>query len=1119
MSTASIPAARHLQAKNPAEQTLRVAKIQRTCVHDGPGLRTTVFFKGCGLRCLWCQNPENLSAAPLEGDVFVSTEEIASVLRKDAAYYRATGGGVTLSGGEPLLQNPAELTRLLTALKKDGIPVSVETTLFVPWDHIEPLVPFIDLFLVDFKVIGNSGTHKALTGQDDHLIQENFLQLLALEPQPKVRCRMVMVPGQNDSPAQIKAAADYLKSLDVTQLELLQYHTLHEDKAKRLGLDIPQLGISPAQGLVSLKAGAERFRAEGIDIFSDALQPKPQPAQFTKRVLRIQQEIRENPREISFETSLLKTNYYKKYNGFAKPVHIHRAERLHYVLDRRSLNVYPGELIVGNFTEKRVGGQIWEEQYGPLYISFLYKADRMTPVPFISTAEERKQFYTKIFPYWLPRCIIGRFTSLDGPAQLVQSLSSVAEQRVGFNNNFAGIAHFIVNFERMLTLGTTGLKAEVRQTAKEHPEHNRDLYRGMLIALDALESFAARYAALIQKQCNIATDPNRKAELALMAEVCRRVPKYPARTFHEALQSMMFLQIALCTEGYENAVSYGRVDQILQPYYEKDLADGRITYDQAKELLSLWVLKMDECILINDGDGLLNVSKLFETLSTDQALTFGGTKPDGGDATNDLTFMFIDICELLPLSVNMCARIHKDSPQPYLDRLAEIYINGCPMPELFADDVYFDTLQSHYGASPENARNYSIVGCVEPIASPDHFGNTDSANMNVTLPLLQAMKGQRDDLWNFDVPTQIEKFATRTIEYFTQGKEPLGQKIRQMRKTQLRRRGEARGQFVYDPPKDMDQLLDRFQKRLNFLARSILADQQKIEKVLSQHFTTPLASSLYPSCVRRGLDAYEGGADYNSAGIQGVGITDAADSLLAIDELVFRQRKYTLLDMIYAADDNFEGERNQQILNDILALPKFGDDRGTDSVRWVTKVMEIFNIALAQCPFTVRAGGTDPQHAKGRYAAGYYALNTSDRYGKYTQALPSGRKAGIPLANSVTPRYSAEQDDLLSALNDISQINFRDYAVNGSTVTFTVDAALFPGKTGVHNLGSIFQTFLTSGGMQFQPNVVSRELLLDAYEHPEKHKYLMVRVAGYCSYFNELSDDLKKVIINRTCYA
>ncbi|MDR0884193.1 MAG: radical SAM protein [Oscillospiraceae bacterium] len=1108
--------------------TLTVAKIQRTCVHDGTGLRSTVFFKGCGLRCLWCQNPENLTTEPRDGDLTLTPAQLVDVLRKDHAYYKATAGGVTLSGGEPLLQNTDTLLALLRLLSDAGIPVNVETTLFVPWSKIEPLIPYIDTFLVDFKVVGDSAEHEKLTGQSDERIRENVAKLLASAHEPKVRFRMVIVPGYNDAPAQIQNAAEYIKSLGFDDLELLQYWKFYEDKAERLGLDVPQLGIAQTDALTALKAAAKTFRESGLEVWSDSLQPKPYHATFTERVNKIRQELWEAPREICFETALLKTEYYKKFKGFKKPVHIHRAERLKYVLEHRTLNVYPGELLVGNFTAKRVAGQIWEEQYGPLYITFLYKAARQTPVPFASTKAERRKFYTKVFPYWLPRCIIGRYALRNGAKQMVQTFSSVAEQTVGFNNNFAAIAHFIVNFDRLLENGTAGLKEEIRAAMAAHPENNQDFYRGALEGLDALEIFGLRYVDMLNDMAATEGDAGRRQELLDMAAVCAQVPKHPARTFREALQAMTFLMIALCTEAYENAVSLGRLDQILQPYYERDLAAGRITYDEAKELLSLFVLKMDECILVNDGDGLLNISKLFETLSTDQAVTFGGLKPDGTDGTNPVTYMLCDICELLPLAINMCARIHKDSPQKYLNRLAQLYIGGCPMPELFSDEAYLKTLATHYRESEENCRNYSIVGCVEPICSPDHFGNTDCCNMNVTLPLVQAMRGTENDLWNYAFPEQVEKFITRITDYAFPKATPRHARIRAKRREKIRQRDIKRGYYsVENPPQSMDELLERYQERLNFLARSILHDQQVVEQQLSETLTTPLASSLYEGCIRTGKDAYEGGTDYKTAGIQAVGITDTADSLVAINELVFKQGKYTLRELLAAIDADYVGEEYQQILADTLACPKFGDNTTEETAFWVNKVMDIYNRALAQCPYAVRSGGRPQTNAtedfadprSGAYTAGYYALNTSDRYGKYSGALPSGHRKGVSLANSVAPAHGAVQDDLLSALNDVSLVDFARHAVNGSTVTFTIDAALFPGQSGVKNLAEIFRTFLTHGGMQFQPNVVSRELLQDAYDHPEKHKYLMVRVAGYCAYFQELSDELKKIIIGRTCYA
>ncbi|HNY51040.1 MAG TPA: pyruvate formate lyase family protein [Smithella sp.] len=1086
-------------------EKLNVLKIQRTCVHDGPGIRTTIFFQGCRLRCLWCQNPEALSLKPAPAsDDDYSIPEIMEIVLRDKDYYAKTGGGITLSGGDPLLQNPNTLTYLLKLLKDENIHIAVETSLHVPWENVERIASYVDLFLVDLKVVGDEELHKKLTKQDDHLIQSNIKKLIASNA--KIKFRMVMVPGYNDAEIQIKATADFLKSIHDPSIELLKYHNMYEDKARRLGLVRKSLNITPEQSLMSVKNAVDIFKSLDIHAACYDLDACRNKAVFSDRVYEIQKDIRESDYHLCFEASRLKTTFYKK-NGFHKSVHIHRAERLAYVLKNKKVIIYPHELLVGNFTSKRVGGQVWEEHYGILFGSILHQIHRQTPVSFQCSWKDRLHFYLRILPFWKKHSLLTKVNRKF--SDLVLSISRLCEMNVGFNNNMAAIAHFIVNFERLLTLGTSGLIKEIETTQKEKPENNQDFYQGMIIALQALETFAGKYADTLSELGKTEKDPTRRQELEHMAQICRHVPKYPARTYHEALQSMMFLQIALCIESYENAISFGRLDQILYPYYKKDMEAGTITYEKAKELLALFVLKMDECILVNDGDTYLAIGRLFETQSTDQALTFGGVDRNGRDATNDLTYMLVDICELQPLAVNMTARIHQDSPVQYLDRLAEVYINGAPMPELFNDDIYIKTLQRHYPTSVQNARDYAIVGCVEPKASDDHFGNTDCANMNVVLPLLQALKGEEDDLWNFSFADQMEKVITKFIEYNFRGGNKLSRFVADTY-------GKARASYKkkrttpLNPPADMDELLERYQIRLNRLACSILADHQKIEKEICKNFTTPLASSLSRGCLESGKDVNEGGCQFNSSGIQAVGITDAADSLHALNEVVFKKKMYSLGDVIAAMDNDFEGNYYQQIREALLAVPKLGRDESREAVAWVNKTLEIYCNALKQVPNCPRGG---------IYTAGYYALNVSDVYGKKTPSLPSGRLKGVPLANSVAPHYGMQMSDLLSSLNSVAEVDFVKYAPNGTTVTFTIDSALFQGATGVKNLSGIFSTYFKKGGMQFQPNVINREILLDAYHHPEKYPYLLVRVAGYCAYFNHLSDDLKKVIINRTCYS
>ena len=1095
--------------------SLQVFDIQRTCVHDGPGIRTTIFFQGCNLRCLWCQNPEGLAfRGQATSQNNYSIEDIMDVVLRDKKYYFSSNGGVTLSGGEPFLQEPENLLSLLKMLKQENIKVAVESSFHAPWEVINEAAPYIDLFLVDLKLVGDEELHVQYTKREPTLIHENIRKLLDLEAE--VKFRMVMIPGYTDGEDNISATSEFLKSMGYNSIELLKYHNLYEDKAERLGLEYEPLNITMEKSQASLEEGIKLFPKYGIKAESTYLDSPPSPAEFTERVKEIHKTIKNTKPAVCIEDARLRTEYYKNYGfkkpykegEFAKPGSIHRAECLAYVLKNKETKIYPRELLVGNFTSSRVGGRTWPEYISAGSAMQLIKANNRKPVAFQSSLKDNFTFLTEVAPYWIHHSQVSKLW--PDLAQLGLLAARTTEWNIGMNFNILAIGHYIVNFERILSLGTSGMIEEIEEKKKEMPESTHNFYNGAIIALEGLEQFGQKYAEHLWALCTEESDSQRRQELEELAEICEHVPRYPARTFHEALQSMLFLQIALCLESYENAISFGRLDQILYPYYKEDIQEERITYEKAKELLSLFILKMDELVLVNNGDNFPEMFRLFETISTDQAYTFGGVDQNGADATNDITYMLIDICELQPRAADPAARIHEDSPNEYLERLAEVYLSGCPLPQVFSDKVYIDSLLKHYPTTLEDARNYSIVGCVEPLASDDHFGNTDCANMNLAMPFLQALKGQTHDLWNFERTDSRIKLATNFAHHISRERASINRLVNRGSTKLRERRNLQKGVYNYQPPSSMEDLVERFQKRLNQLAKSILADHKKMEESHRENFPTPLSSSLYRGCIESGKDILEGGTTINSSGIQAIAVTDVADSLHAIEEVVFKNNLYSINDVIKAIDDNFEGEENQEIREALLKVPKFGDDHSSRATQWVNKVMEIYNNALD-------SAGSDPRN--GRYSAGYYALNLANMFGQNTPALPSGRLEGVPFANSITPHYGKEQSDLLSALNSIAGIDFAEHAENGTTATLTIDSSLFPGEEGKKNLVSIFKTFLTSGGMQLQPNVVNREMLLDAYENPEKYPDLLVRIAGYCEYFNNLSDDMKWHVINRTQYS
>jgi formate C-acetyltransferase len=1069
----------------PAEEQLDVLSIQRTCVHDGPGIRTVVFLPGCAMRCRWCQNPEMQSCARGASGPTSSIAEVLEVIGRDRDYYRRSHGGVTLSGGEPLLQRRSRLLALLAALKAEGLHVAVETAGHVPWSACEAALPHVDLFLFDLKLVGDPDLHRRLTGVRPEAIARNARRLAAVA---NVRFRMCVVPGHNDDERNVEATAAFLHAVDQPSIELLRYYDMHEAKARRLGLLQQPLHITTQESADALERATEGFTASAIRVVcSDPNAPR-RAAEFTQRVLDIRRDIRDAGYHACVESAALKTAFHREH-GFTEPVAVQRAELLRHLLNHKRTIVYPKELLVGNYTAKRVGGNLWAEFFGIAGGFTLWKIDRQTPVSFQLSLADKLNCYLNILPFWTRHGLLGRAF----PSVLEQVLfgARMVEKKAGFHNNLSGVAHFIVNTERILELGTSGIRAEVEARQAESPDRKSAFYESVKIALLALEEFAARYAAHLRSLARTEAEPGRRAELEKMAGICSRVPRCPARTFHEALQSILFVHIALCTETFENAISFGRLDRVLYPYYRRDVSDGTLTYEAAKELLACFILKVDEIIFVNDGDGGFQFGKLFESLSPVETVTIGGVDEEGNDCTNDVSYMILDICELHPIGVNMAARIHRTSPRRYVERIAEVYLGGSPMPALYNDEPYIRALQNEYPTSLEDARNYSIVGCVEPVASRDHFGNTDCANINVTLPFLQALRGEEDDLWRDGVLDRLDHKLLRLI------------------RSKLPRLGRP-ARAPVRPPGSMEELTARFRARVSALASSLLADHARIEEALRRNLTTPLASSLFEGCIESGRCLYEGGASVNSSGIQAVGITDVADSLAAIEEVVFRQGSCTIEEVIRAADANFEGEENRRIRQALLAAPKFGDDGAPEPRRWMNRVLQVYVDALRSVKHSPRDG---------KYVAGYYGLNTNLIYGKKTPALPSGRLQGTPLANSLCPHYGMQVVDLTSSLNAVAGLDFARLAPNGTTLTSTIDAGLFPGEQGVRNLASLIRGYFDQGGMQFQPNIISREILLDAYNHPGKYKSLVVRIAGYCAYFDDLSDDLKLEIINRSYYS
>jgi formate C-acetyltransferase len=730
---------------------------------------------------------------------------------------------------------------------------------------------------------------------------------------------------------------------------------------------------------------------------------------------------------------------------------IRKAKTLRHLLRHKSVRIYPDELIVGNMGSRRISAIIQPELSGVFMATDLLWIDKRKTTPLRISWRERLKLLFGVFPYWLFRNMPVRAFSRRW-RELLRYVLEQLKAAYYLINEAGGIGHFLPNYEKMLKLGVKGYLETM--AGKEG-----DLYKAARVACEGLVDFAGRVADEAERLALEEKGDERAAELKEIARICRKVPYNPAETFHEALQSLWLTHMVVCLEGLNSAISFGRMDQYLYPYYRCDLEAGRVTSQRTRELLLCFSAKATEHVfLLSEG-----VSQYHGGYLVVQAAIVGGMDREGRDVVNDLTYLFLDVMEESGLrDPNYQARVHAGSPDNYLRRVADVIRKGNGVPALFNDEAAIASLVAH-GYPLAEARNYAVVGCVELSLPGKSFFSTDAGLFNLPICLELALN---------------------------QGKRLSG--------------GHRVGAATPEPASftGIDQVIEAFRVQVEYMVKRMIGDLQVIEKGNCDYHPTPFSSMLVDGCLESGRDVSAGGALYNSSGIQGVGVADVADSLAALDDVVFQRRKYTMAQVLEALHDKFALAHELQA--ELLRAPKYGNDHHLPD-GYANQVVNIFHSALSRYRNT----------RGGPYVPGFYSVTCHVAFGRQTGALPSGRNAGEPFAASLGATNGCDRLGPTALLNSVAHVD-STLSPNGYAMNLRFDPQSMAGDRGVDILTGLVKGFFSSKGMEMQLNVLDPEMLEDARRNPGKYPELVVRVSGYCAYFDDLPDAVKQEIIART---
>ncbi len=826
----------------------------------------------------------------------------------------------------------------------------------------------------------------------------------------------------------------------------------------------------------------------------------------TDRIPKLVEHLYAKLPEIESARAVLITESYRQTEN--EPMVIRRAKAFQHILENIPIIIRDLELIVGSTTIAPRGCQTYPEfSYEWLEAEFDTVETRSADPFYIS--EQTKRELKEANAYWK-----GRTTSELATAYMEPETLTAMEHNMFTPGNYFynGVGHVTVKYEEVLAIGFSGIrqKAEAQMatlslTDGDYQRKSRFL-QAVIISCDAAVTYARRYAKLALEEAEKCTDGARKLELLRIAQNCANVPEKGANGFYEACQSFWFVQQLLQIESSGHSISPGRFDQYMYPYYKKDLDSGKLTREFAQELMDCIWVKLNDLNKCRDAAS----AEGFAGYSLFQNLIAGGQNKEGIDVTNDLSFMCIQASMhvFLP-QPSLSVRVWNGSPHEFLVKAAELTRTGIGLPAYYNDEVIIPSLVSR-GLTLQDAREYNIIGCVEPQKAGKTEGWHDAAFFNMCRPL--------------------ELVFTNGVDKGVQVGPQTGN---------------------VEDMKTFEEFYHAYKMQMDYAIKLLVNADNAIDMAHAERCPLPFLSSMIDDCMSRGRTVQEGGAVYNFTGPQGFGVANMADSLYAVKTLIYDEQKVTMKEMktalmtnygkgldtediaavtanvanemrasgqnvgeaeiaailktVVAASESPEvkanGERLQKLIDQV---PKFGND-----------IAEVDAFARNVAYTYTRPLENYKNPRGGIFQAGLYPVSANVPLGAQTGATPDGRLAHMPVADGVSPSAGKDVNGPTAAANSVSKLDHY-IASNGTLFNQKFHPSALSGRKGLDNFVGLIRSYFDQKGSHMQFNVVSRETLLDAQKHPEQYKHLVVRVAGYSALFTTLSKSLQDDIIRRT---